>query len=165
MICAFFKPAFGCGQFIAEVNELLDTLIWHRTVQKNSQPPLLVHMVGGTVSFLCTQRGDEDRIAFDIENIHHICGQTQLLSRYGHNQCIPFVIVRAPQNGVVILPGKFRQGSICLLGIGKYFLLIHNLPAEIRVAFLLLLWYSNKHVCGVAERLRSQCISIIPRTV
>ncbi len=93
--------AFFSSQLKAEVQKVENLILRKGTVQQNRDPVGFVHMVGRPEPTLMQQRADQDRITFDIQNIHHTFSlQTNLTSGNLQNQCIPLRIVSVPQNGV-----------------------------------------------------------------
>ena len=80
-------------QLITHIHQKLDLLIFHRAIQRHTQPMGLIHVPAGKDARFLPEGANQSGIAFEIHNTDFtFAGQTQILSGDVHDHCKPLLI-------------------------------------------------------------------------
>lgn len=86
-------------QFITHIHQKLNLLIFHRTIQRNTQPMGLIHVPAREDSQFLPEGANQSGITFKI---HHtdftLVGQAQILSGDVHDYSKPLPVLIVPEH-------------------------------------------------------------------
>ena len=95
----------GFRQIEAQTQQTRDRLAVGGAVQKDSQPLILVHVIGREEARPAPQGTDQKRIALEIQDVRNALPiLPQRLIGHPHHQSKPFTIVAMPEYTAFVIP-------------------------------------------------------------
>ena len=103
-------------QFITHIHQELDLLIFHRTIQRHTQPMGFIHMPAGENARFLPEGANQSGITLEVHNTDFtLAGQAQILSGDIHDHGEPFPVPVVPEHQKA---GIFGKEMLALNAVG-----------------------------------------------